>query len=86
MKSVKRGKNISEVEVSHISARGFWLLIKDREHFVDFDQNGWFKNATVAQILKVQLLHGHHLYWPDLDVDLEIEALAKPEDYPLIFK
>jgi hypothetical protein len=86
MKSVKRGKNISAVEVTNISARGFWLLIKDREFFVDFDQNPWFKNATVGQILKVRLLRGHHLHWPDLDVDLERESLASPENYPLVYK
>jgi len=29
------------------------------------------------------LLHGFHLYWPDLDVDLEIDNLENPEKYPL---
>lgn len=86
MKSTKRGKNTSAVEVSNISAHGFWLLIGEREHFVDFDRNPWFKNATVAQILQVQLLREHHLYWPDLDVDLELESLAMPEKYPLVYK
>jgi hypothetical protein len=28
-------------------------------------------------------LHGYHLYWPDLDVDLEIDNLKNPEKYPL---
>ncbi|MCG2789198.1 MAG: DUF2442 domain-containing protein [Actinomycetia bacterium] len=23
----------------------------------------------------VQLLHGYHLYWPDLDIDLEVNNL-----------
>ena len=26
----------------------------------------------------------HHLYWPDLDVDLAVESLAHPERYPLV--
>jgi len=29
------------------------------------------------------LLHGYHLYWPELDVDLEIDNLENPEKYPL---
>jgi len=31
MKSTRRGKNTSAVEVSNISAHGFWLLIGERE-------------------------------------------------------
>ncbi|MEI6126634.1 MAG: DUF2442 domain-containing protein [Pseudomonadota bacterium] len=31
----------------------------------------------------MQLLHGYHLYWPDLDVDLELDNLEFPERYPL---
>ena len=30
-----------------------------------------------------KLLHDHHLHWPELDVDLEIEVLEHPEQYPL---
>jgi hypothetical protein len=32
------------------------------------------------------LLHGYHLYWPELDVDLEIDDLENPEKYPLKWK
>jgi len=32
---------------------------------------------------RVQLLHGYHLYWPELDVDLEIDNLENPEKYSL---
>ena len=86
MKSTKRGKNTSAVEVSNISAHGFWILIKAHEYFVAFDENPWFKRATVQQILHVELHHDQHLHWPELDVDLELKALAEPEKYPLIYK
>jgi len=36
-----------------------------------------------ASIQNVKLLHGFHLYWPKLDVDLEIDNLENPEKYPL---
>jgi hypothetical protein len=29
------------------------------------------------------MLHGFHLYWPELDIDLEIDNLENPEKYPL---
>jgi hypothetical protein len=86
MKSTKRGKNILAIEVTHISARGFWLLIDDHEYFVDFDQNPWFRHATIAQMMAVDQPHKGHLFWKDLDVDLEIEALITPEKYPLVYK
>jgi hypothetical protein len=72
--------------VTYISARGFWLLIHDREFFVGFAEHPWFRDATVTNILNVRLLHGHHLYWPGLDVDLEIESLEKPEKYTLVYE
>ena len=86
MKSTKHGKSTSVVEVSNISAHGFWLLIQDREYFLPFDEYPWFKAANISQILNVKLNHDHHLHWPDLDVDLEVESLANPTKYPLLYK
>jgi hypothetical protein len=86
MKSVKLGKTTSAVEVSNISAQGFWIFVGGRELFVPFDENPWFKNARVREILNVELLHGHHLHWPDLDVDLEVASLVEPQNYPLIYR
>jgi hypothetical protein len=37
----------------------------------------------LRSIQNVQLLHSYHLYWPDLDVDLEIDNLENPQKYPL---
>jgi hypothetical protein len=34
----------------------------------------------------VRFLHGRHLHWPDLDVDLEVDALEHPERYPLAYR
>jgi len=81
-----RGKSTSEVEVSHIDKHGFWLCIKDKEYFLPYDEYPWFKDAKVKEILNVQLLHGHHLYWPQLDVDLEIDSLKNPQEYPLKYE
>lgn len=36
MKSAKPGKTTSAVEVTHVSARGVWLLIRNKEHFIAF--------------------------------------------------
>jgi hypothetical protein len=34
--------------------------------------------------LNVELPHPHHLYWPDLDVDLAVESIEHPERFPLV--
>jgi hypothetical protein len=86
MKSARRGKSTSLAEISNVSAHGLWLYAVDREYFISFETHPWFRNATIAQLTNVQLLHGHHLHWPDLDVDLEMDSLAHPERYPLTYR
>jgi hypothetical protein len=43
----------------------------------------WFREATIREITNVQLPSPHHLYWPDLDIDLAVESIEHPEKYPL---
>lgn len=77
------GMNTSEPEVTNISQHGFWLLIDDRELFLPFDVFPWFKTATVEAILKVERPQPEHLFWPELDVDLTVDSIERPENYPL---
>ncbi len=86
MKSATIGQDTLDVEVVNISRHGFWLFVRGVEYFLAFEDFPWFKNATIPSILNIQLLRPHHLYWPDLDVDLELESLQNPEKYPLIYK
>lgn len=84
MKSETLGRDTSEVEVTQISKHGIWLLLEDKEHFLSFDNFPWFKDASVSAIHNVELLNEHHLYWPDLDIDLAVECIRQPESFPLI--
>jgi hypothetical protein len=86
MKSKPLGKNILPAEVTQITANGIWLLVANKEYFIDYESYPWFKNGTVNSILNVKLLHGFHLHWPDLDVDLELDCLENEQNYPLIYK
>ncbi|HKK18189.1 MAG TPA: DUF2442 domain-containing protein [Opitutales bacterium] len=90
MKSEKNGTGTLEhnnkVEIQGISPHGFWLLLEDREYFLDFENYPWFREAKVDQIFNVRLLNEHHLFWNELDVDLDVESLEKPERFPLISK
>lgn len=84
MRSAPPGPSTSPVEVTNVSPHGFWLFVGDRELFVSFKEFPWFREASVREITNVQLPSPHHLYWPDLDVDLAVESIEHPEKYPLV--
>ena len=84
--SILPGTNTSCGEVTSIGSRGFWLLIDDTEYFVPFADYPVFREARVDQIFDVQCLAPGQLHWPDLDADIEVEALGQPERYPLIWR
>src|ERR1700724_4083277 len=86
MKSATPGPRTCPAEVTNVSPHGFWLFIGERELFVPFNQFPWFREASVREITNVQLPNPHHLYWPDLDVDLAVESIEHPEKYPLVSK
>lgn len=82
MKLSRRGETIL-VSVENITPFGIWLFVKGREYFLSYKEYPYFRDQTLKSIQAVQLLHGYHLYWPELDVDLEIDNLENPEKYPL---
>jgi hypothetical protein len=82
MKSSRRG-NATSVSVENITPLGIWLFAEGKEYFLSYQDYPYFKDQVLSAIQDVQLLHGYHLYWPRLDVDLEIDNLEHPEKYPL---
>lgn len=84
MASASLGSNTSAVEVTNVSPHGFWLLLDGEEVFASFELFPWFKDAPVGKLFRVEMPAPHHLYWPDLDVDLAVESLFHPERYPLV--
>ena len=84
MKSAAPGPSTSPVEVTNVSQHGFWLFIGQRELFIAFRNFPWFKDASIGAITQVELPSPHHLYWPELDVDLAVESIEHPEKYPLV--
>ena len=84
MKSAPRGDDTFQVEVSGISAHGIWLFLGDREVFLSFKEFPWFRDAPVAGVLHVERPQPHHLYWPELDIDLDVESIEDPRRFPLV--
>ena len=86
MKLKELGKSSSKAEVTQISTHGIWLMVKGVEYFLPYKEFPWFEKGTVAQIHNVELLHGFHLRWPDLDIDLNMRSFNNLEKYPLVYK
>ena len=86
MSSSPLGEVTSVCEVTNISRQGFWLLMDDQEYFVPFADYPVFRDATVAQIHTLRRAGPGQIHWPALDADIELEALERPESYPLRFE
>ena len=81
--SLLHGIITSETEISNISNHGIWLLTGNKELFLSYDEFPWFKDQTISSIINVQKQSHDHFYWPDIDVDLTLDAIEHPEKYPL---
>lgn len=86
VRSPMHGKSTLKVEVREVSRHGVWIFFKGKEYFLDFEHYPWFQKAVRSEIKNVKLLYEKHLYWPDLDVDLELKSLQDPGNYPLIYR
>ena len=83
MSSSMHGIRTSGAEVTHVSSHGIWLLADGREHFLSYDDFPWFKEAPIGKVINVKQVSTGHFYWPDLDVDLGIDAIEHPGKFPL---
>jgi hypothetical protein len=86
MTSSLLGAATSVCEVTNITQHGFWLLTDNCEFFVPFADYPAFRSATVTQLYAVERISPDQLYWPMLDVDIDLAALERPEAFPLAFR
>lgn len=80
------GTDTSVPELTHVSRFGLWLLLDDEEVFLPFELFPWFRRATIEQLSVIERPTSDHLYWPLLDVDLAVQSIRKPSDFPLVAK
>jgi hypothetical protein len=86
MISSKSGTDISDCSITSINDLGIYVLIENNEYFIPFTDYPGFKNASLNQVFKVRFYPPTQLHWEDIDVDIELQALMKPESFPLIYK
>ena len=84
MSSSAAGTSTSDVEVLNVSPRGIWLFVSGKEYFLPQEAFPWFADARLVDVYRVELHHGHHLFWPSLDIDLDVESLEDPDRFPLV--
>lgn len=82
---VENGTGTSTNSVTDISKYGFWVLYQNEEYFIPFSDYPAFKKHPIDEIFNVEFIGSDQLYWPNLDIDIEISALKNPEHFPLLF-
>lgn len=78
------GTLTSAPEITHISKNGIWILLGNEELLLAFDHFPWFEKATIAQIQDVNWPTIDHLYWPQLDIDISVQSIRNPDQFPLV--
>ena len=86
MRSIEHGLSTSNVEVLNVSPHGLWLSVKGKEYFLSYEDFPWFQDARLSEIRDVHLVHGRHLRWEGLDVDLALDSLEHLDRYPLKYR
>ena len=78
-------KNMS-VSVLMINAQGIMINVGGQDFFLSYNRIPWMREASIKDVLDVQMCGSEAIEWPNLDVDLEIDSLRHPERYPLLIK
>ncbi len=59
-------------------------MLDEKEYFLPFKYFPWFKSARITDISEVERFSDNHLYWKNLDIDLTLDMIESPENYPLV--
>ena len=84
--TLKSNSQDTQVSVLMINDKGIMLTVKGNDYFISYNRIPWMRHACISDALDVRMSGRNAIWWPNLDVDLEIESLKHPERYPLIMK
>ena len=82
----KNNTNGTLVSVLMINAQGIMISVGGQDFFLSYNRIPWMREASIKDVLDVQMCGNEAIEWPSLDVDLEIDSLRHPERYPLLIK
>ena len=82
----KNNTNGTLVSVLMINAQGIMISVGGQDFFLSYNRIPWMREASIKDVLDVQMCGNEAIEWPSLDIDLEIDSLRHPERYPLLIK
>ena len=82
----KNNTSSTSVSVLMINGQGIMISVGGQDYFLSYNRVPWMREASINDVLNVQMCGEEAVEWPALDVDLEIESLRHPERYPLLIK
>lgn len=84
MSSKKSGKNIEKVKVTGVGNKGVSLDILGKEYHMSYKHFPWLGSLTAEELGNILVRFGDEIYFPDLDIELGLEVLDNPEQFPNI--
>ena len=82
----KSNTNSTSVSVLMINAQGIMICVGDQDFFLSYNRIPWMRDASIKDVLNIQMCGSDAIEWPALDIDLEIDSLRYPERYSLLIK
>ncbi len=82
----KNNTSNTSVNVLMINGQGIMISVCGQDYFLSYNRIPWMRDASIKDVLNVQMCGNEAIEWPNLDVDLEIDSLRHPERYPLLIK
>ncbi|MDR0757344.1 MAG: DUF2442 domain-containing protein [Tannerella sp.] len=76
----------TSVDIRLITSSGIIVSVSGCDYYISYDRLPWFRDAKVSDIFNVKMCGSDGIRWEAIDVDLEIESLIHPEQYPLVMK
>lgn len=86
MPSERTGKKKDKIEVKSVNKDGVGLIIKGKEYFMSFKHFPWLRYLTIGELSTIELRYGEDIVIPALEIELELESLTNPANYPLLDK
>ncbi len=80
------GINTLDYEITAITKNGIWIFINEKEYFIPFKNYPELLKLNLKELLDVKFNPPDHLYWENADIDIELNALEEPKNFPLKFK
>ena len=78
--------NTKQVSVLMVNGQGIMISVGGQDYFLSYNRIPWMREASINDVLNIQMCGNEAIEWPNLDVDLELDSLRHPERYPLLIK